>query len=74
QLERTTRELATRLAEGPPLAIRVMKRAIYNHAESTHENALEYIALAAQIINQTKDSREGITAFFERRKPDFQGQ
>lgn len=67
-------DFARRLAEGPPLAIRLAKRMMYKQREMTLENALEDAALNVMITNPSEDVREGIRAFREKRKPKFQGK
>ncbi len=67
-------ELARRLAEGPPLAIRTAKRMMYKQQEMTLLNALEDAALNVMITNPSEDVREGTRAFKEKRKPNFKGR
>lgn len=67
-------EWAERLADGPPLAIRVAKRMMYKQLEMTLVNALEDAALSVQITNRSQDVREGTRAFHEKRKPKFVGR
>ncbi len=67
-------ELARRLADGPPLAIRVAKRMMYKQREMTLDNALEDAALSVMITNPSQDVREGLSAFREKRKPRFVGR
>lgn len=74
ELEARVNELAQRLAEGPPLAIRLAKRMMYKQREMTLENALEDAALSVMITNPSEDAREGIRAFREKRKPIFKGK
>jgi 2-(1,2-epoxy-1,2-dihydrophenyl)acetyl-CoA isomerase len=69
------RELATRIAQGPPIAIQLAKRALYqglltSDLYSHMELELHYNA----ICGQTEDRREGIQAFLEKREPVFRGR
>ena len=69
----TVRELALKLAAGPPIAIRLAKRALYHNQECDLQAALEYETYAQNICRETEDAREGIRAFVEKRAPRFQG-
>jgi enoyl-CoA hydratase/carnithine racemase len=68
------RAMAQRLAEGPPLAIRIAKRMMRAQLSMTLDNALEDAAMATLVTNYSEDAKEGITAFHEKRKPQFQGK
>jgi 2-(1,2-epoxy-1,2-dihydrophenyl)acetyl-CoA isomerase len=68
------RELAARLAEGPPIAIRITKRMMYKQRAMQLDNALEDAAMATLVANYTEDVKEGTTAFHEKRKPQFKGR
>jgi 2-(1,2-epoxy-1,2-dihydrophenyl)acetyl-CoA isomerase len=68
------RELATRLAEGPPIAIRITKRMMYKQRSMQLDNALEDAAMATLVTNYTDDVKEGTAAFHEKRKPNFKGK
>jgi len=70
----TARAWATRLAEGPPIAIRLAKRMMYKQLSMTLDHALEDAALATLVANYTDDVKEGIAAFHEKRKPKFRGK
>ena len=74
ELASTARAWAARLAEGPPLAIRVAKRMMYKQLSMNLDNALEDAAMATLVINYTDDVKEGIAAFHEKRKPRFEGK
>jgi len=74
ELMPTARRWAERLADGPPLAIRITKRMMYKQRTMNLENALEDAALSTLAVNYTSDVKEGIAAFHEKRKPNFQGR
>lgn len=63
--------LATELAEGPQVAMRLLKRATYNAAQLTFEQAGDDIASKTAVSDFHLDAREGAPAFFERRPAEF---
>jgi len=71
QLMERAMALARELAEGPQVAMRLLKRSVYNAAEMTFAHALDDIAAKTAISDHHPDAREGITAFREKRKPQF---
>jgi 2-(1,2-epoxy-1,2-dihydrophenyl)acetyl-CoA isomerase len=73
ELMPAARRWAERLAEGPPIAIRITKRMMYKQQSMSLENALEDAALSTIAVNYTQDVKEGIAAFHEKRKPRFRG-
>ncbi len=64
-------ELATELANGPQVAMRLLKRSVYNAAELTWSQALDEIAAKTAISDHHPDSREGVSAFHEKREATF---
>jgi enoyl-CoA hydratase/carnithine racemase len=74
ELMAKAREWADRLADGPPIAIRMTKRMMYKQQTMELENALEDAALSIMVTNYTEDVKEGTAAFHEKRKPDFKGR
>lgn len=74
ELMSTARAWAQRLADGPPLAIRIAKRMMYKQLSMSLDNALEDAAMATLLTNYTDDVKEGILAFHEKRKPRFEGK
>jgi 2-(1,2-epoxy-1,2-dihydrophenyl)acetyl-CoA isomerase len=74
ELMKTAIDWATRLAAGPPIAIRIAKRMMYKQQTMDLANALEDAALAVMVTNYTDDVKEGISAFHEKRKPNFTGK
>jgi 2-(1,2-epoxy-1,2-dihydrophenyl)acetyl-CoA isomerase len=66
-----TLELARELANGPQVAMRMLKRSIYNAAEMTFVQALDEIAAKTAVTDHHPDAMEGIRAFQEKRTPRF---
>jgi enoyl-CoA hydratase/carnithine racemase len=64
-------DLARELAEGPQVAMRLLKRSIYAAAELPMAQAMEDIALRTAISDHHADAREGARAFREKRAPVF---
>ena len=69
-----TYELAARIAAGPPIAIRLARRALYHNQEVDLKSALEFETFAQNVCFETEDAREGIRAFVEKREPKFEGR
>jgi enoyl-CoA hydratase/carnithine racemase len=74
ELTARARDFAVRLAEGPPIAIRVTKRMMHKQRSMQLDNALEDAAMATLVTNYTDDVKEGTAAFHEKRKPEFKGR
>jgi 2-(1,2-epoxy-1,2-dihydrophenyl)acetyl-CoA isomerase len=66
-----TMKLALELSEGPQVAMRLLKRATYNAAHLTFDQAGDDIASKTAISDFHLDAREGAPAFFERRTAIF---
>jgi 2-(1,2-epoxy-1,2-dihydrophenyl)acetyl-CoA isomerase len=74
ELVSTTRALAARLAQGPRIALALMKRN-FNAAESGTLGELLDLEARHQIeTGQTEDHREAARAFVEKRTPVFRGR
>ena len=71
ELSGRTMDLARELAEGPNVAMRLLKRSIYNAAEMTFAHALDEIAAKTAISDHHPDAKEGTAAFKEKRAPRF---
>ncbi len=74
ELPGAARELALRLASGPTAALAYTKRALDQALDSSLEEALEYEAHMQELAGRTRDHREGIAAFVEKREPRFEGR
>lgn len=64
-------EYARELADGPQVAMRMLKRSIYNAAEMTFAQALDDIASKTAVVDHHPDAREGVDAFRAKRTPQF---
>lgn len=69
-----TRELAARIAAGPPIAMKLAKRALYRGATSDLASAHEFEGYMQGICFGTEDFKEGMAAFAEKREPEFKGR
>jgi 2-(1,2-epoxy-1,2-dihydrophenyl)acetyl-CoA isomerase len=66
--------LAARLAAGPALAYRLMKRAVAEGLESSFDAQLAVEAELQHKAGLSADFAEGIRAFIEKRAPKFEGR
>ncbi|MDH3425461.1 MAG: enoyl-CoA hydratase-related protein, partial [Acidimicrobiia bacterium] len=73
QLEPEALLLAEELAAGAPLAQRLIKTAMERSHGWTFEQALAYEDQAQAIAINSEDVIEGISAFVEKRPPEFRG-
>jgi enoyl-CoA hydratase/carnithine racemase len=63
------RNWATELAKKSPIALQVAKTAFYNSENMAYEQRFAYMNEAFARLCSTEDAKEGVTAFFEKRKP-----
>ena len=63
--------LATELAEGPQVAMRMLKRSLYVAADSSFAQALDDIAVRTAVTDHHPDARDGGASFREKRAPKF---
>ncbi len=68
------RALATRLANGPSLALGVMRQNIAAAFEADYASALLREAEGQRIAGASADAIEGAMSFLQKRKPAFQGR
>ncbi|KIH76498.1 enoyl-CoA hydratase [Geoalkalibacter ferrihydriticus] len=67
-----TRKLAGRIAEKSRIAVRLCKEAVINGLEMDSLRAGQYEADLFGLCFSTHDQKEGMTAFLEKRKAEFQ--
>jgi enoyl-CoA hydratase/carnithine racemase len=67
-------DLATVVASGPPAAAKLAKQAVLAADESGLSAGLEQERRLYELAMATEDRVEGMTAFLEKRRPDFRGR
>jgi 2-(1,2-epoxy-1,2-dihydrophenyl)acetyl-CoA isomerase len=73
ELDAKTLEIAQRFATGATKAIGMIKRMLNRSFESSLDEMLEQEKYCQEIAGNSKDYQEGVTAFTEKRKPNFTG-
>jgi len=74
ELLEATLGIARRIAGNGPIAVRQAKQSIHRGMQMSLWDGLAYEIEAYNRMVPTADRREGVLAFNERRKPDFQGR
>ena len=74
QLMKSASALAGKIAQGPPIAQRLTKRAVYRQLDMSMAASLDDVAVTGQLVDHTADAIEGVRAFQEKRPPKFKGK
>ncbi|MER8042128.1 enoyl-CoA hydratase-related protein [Streptomyces sp. NPDC094032] len=74
ELEKTAREWAERLAQGPTRALALTKRLVNASLDTDRASAFAAEADAQELCMTTRDAQEGVAAFVERRTPTYEGR
>ncbi len=74
QLMSATYEMAENIAAGPPLAIRMMKRSVYQGLSTDVRTHLDQVSSHMAVLFSTQDHQEALNAFKEKRQPEFKGK
>jgi enoyl-CoA hydratase/carnithine racemase len=72
-LAAATTRLARKLADAPPVAVRTIKRAVYQSARADLRTALDLISSHMSVVTSTQDSAEALAAFREKRPGRYVG-
>jgi 2-(1,2-epoxy-1,2-dihydrophenyl)acetyl-CoA isomerase len=73
-LEREVAELATRIAKQPPVQISITKKLLNQSLSVSMAEALEFEDVAQSLAFGSRDTREAMLAFVEKRDPEFTGE
>ncbi|CAN5295756.1 enoyl-CoA hydratase-related protein [soil metagenome] len=74
ELESKTMELAEKIAEKAPIALQLSKEAVKLASRSNLDEGLRREVDLFAICFSTEDKQEGVSAFLEKRKPEFKGR
>jgi E-phenylitaconyl-CoA hydratase len=74
ELMSIAREIAAKIAENAPLAVRAVKRLVRDGMDMPLLAAIQSEQFALGLLRDTQDRIEGRLAFQEKRKPNFQGR
>jgi enoyl-CoA hydratase/carnithine racemase len=73
-LEEETRKLAEKVSDASPLVVGVGKQAFYRQIEMPVEQAYAYTKEIMSFNASFADAQEGMSAFLEKRKPEWKGK
>jgi enoyl-CoA hydratase len=74
ELQVKTMEIANRIAEKSPIALSLAKEAVKLASRSTLDEGLRREVDLFALCFSTEDKNEGVSAFLEKRKPEFKGR
>ncbi|MES2654233.1 MAG: enoyl-CoA hydratase-related protein [Bacteroidota bacterium] len=74
ELDAEVKKITDYYATAPTKAIGLMKKMLNKSFNSDLDTMLEYEAYCQEIAGRSKDNKEGVKAFIEKRKPNFTGE
>jgi len=74
ELMSATYEFARKVAEAPPLSVRLIKRAVYSGLTTDLRTSLDLVSSHLSIARTSRDNAEALTAFREKRKGNYEGR
>ena len=66
--------LLRKVTKNGPVAVRMALESIYRGLDTGTGEALEFESALFGLLASTEDMKEGMSAFLEKRKPDFKGR
>ncbi|MCP3891810.1 MAG: enoyl-CoA hydratase/isomerase family protein [Desulfobulbaceae bacterium] len=73
ELEKEAKEWAVTLARKSPVAVQIAKKAFYGSEDMGYLKQFDYMNDAFARLCTTDDAKEGVAAFFEKRRPTWKG-
>lgn len=74
ELDDAVEELTTELVSKSPLVVGLGKRSFYRAEDMDTEGALSYLAGMLTVCLSSEDTVEGVTAFIQKRAPEWKGR
>ena len=74
EFDASVADWATKLASKSPVLMRLGHDAMYRQQDMAIDDALEYLRSQLSLTFSTEDIVEGVTAFFEKRDPQWKGR
>ncbi|MFG1265855.1 enoyl-CoA hydratase/isomerase family protein [Xanthobacter aminoxidans] len=74
ELMEQARAFARRIAAGPPLSARLIKRAVYQGLDTDLSTSLDLVSSHMTIVRSSRDHVEAVAALREKRTPRFEGR
>jgi len=68
------KELLRKVTKNGPLAVRMALESVYRAVDASTREALDHESSLFGLLASTGDMKEGMSAFLEKRKPDFKGR
>jgi 2-(1,2-epoxy-1,2-dihydrophenyl)acetyl-CoA isomerase len=74
KLAEETYAFARRVADGPQIPVRMIKRLVYQSMRLDLRTHLDLVSSHMAVVRETEDHKEGVQAFKDKRPPKFKGR